>query len=142
MSHTNAPDKFRVSKSIVTMSFSVTPELYAQVLAWNRGLAPQSHDLREIMVEYLSFPAPPNPITPEVIAHVRKLNPPFARTRQFNFNIPVSTYPRLRGQLEERAAEENLTISAIMRRAVYEITRPHEPNMTATFDGWGDAKKR
>lgn len=43
-----------------------------------------------------------------------------------------------RTDLEDLAAEQHHTVSAILRRALYEYTKPDTPNPLATLDAWGD----
>jgi hypothetical protein len=60
------------------------------------------------------------------------------RTRSLSVSVPT---PELRQQLDNYASTRNLTVSAVVRRAAYEYTKPTEPNPTAIIDGWGDAPK-
>ena len=133
----------------MTMSFSVSPQLYAQVAQYCRtkdGERISSVALRQIVQEFLSYPSPANPITREVLLKVRDANPPFKRNRQLQFNLSVHallsphSFTTILQKLDERAEDEDITRSAVLRRAVYEITRPTEPDPMATYDGWGDAK--
>lgn len=143
----------------MTMSFSVSPQLYAQVSEYLRGkdkfaglrLTEKAYingeSLRQIVKEFLSYPSPANPITREVLIKARDAVPPFARNRQLQFNLSVHallsphSFTTILEKLDQRAEDENVTRSAILRRAMYEITRPENPDPLATYDGWGDANK-
>ena len=132
-------ETFRLSN---TISFSLSPELYAQLRAPitidnvfdkppTRGAV-----VRAGLLNFLKSP----PTAPDLTPILKTTNPPLPkRTRSLSVSIPSV---ELRQQLDDYANTHNLTASAVIRRAAYEQTKPTEPNPTATIDAWGDAEKR
>jgi hypothetical protein len=131
-------ETFRIS---TTVTFSLSPELYPQLRAPttidnvfekrpSRGAV-----TRLGLVAFLQAP----PTAPDLTPILKVTNPPLPkRTRSLSVSIPSL---ELRKQLDDYATANNLTASAVMRRAAYEYTKPIEPNPTATIDAWGDAPK-
>lgn len=132
-------ESFRLS---TTVSFSLSPELYAQLRAPTtidnvfekrptRGAV-----VRLGLASFLNSPPPAPDLTPLL----KTANPVLPkRTRSLSVSIPSV---ELRQQLDEYANTHNLTASAVIRRAAYEYTKSTEPNPIATIDAWGDAEKR
>ena len=135
-------ETFRLSN---TVTFSLSPELYAQLRAPTTidnifekrptrgavvrlGLASFLRDANKSLLQ-----------PPDLTPLLKTSNPPLPkRTRSLSVSITSS---ELRQQLDEYATAHNLTASAVLRRAAYEQTKPAEPNPTATIDAWGDAPK-
>jgi hypothetical protein len=132
-------ETFRLSN---TVTFSLSPELYAQLRAPTTidnifekrptrgavvrlGLASFLHDTNKSPPDLTPLLKTSNPLLPK-------------RTRSLSVSITSS---ELRQQLDDYANTHNLTASAVLRRAAYEQTKPAEPNPTATIDAWGDAPK-
>jgi hypothetical protein len=132
-------ETFRLSN---TISFSLSPELYAQLRApitidnvFNKPPT-RGAVVRAGLLNFLK--SPPN--APDLASLLKTANPQLPkRTRSLSVAI---TTPELRKQLDDYANTHNLTASAVLRRAAYEQTKPTEPNPVATIDAWGDAEKR
>ena len=116
---------------------SVTPQLHSRVT--------QTDDLpstlRRALHKFLSDPTPQaqrNPITREVLIKLRNQRIYPNRNRQITFNVPKET----KEEIKALATQEGLTMSAILRRAVYEYTKPNDEytdeNLLVMYDGWGD----
>jgi hypothetical protein len=108
----------------------------------NNNNAGLSHLLRTALAEFLAAPVPPPHLAP-----VFDLTLLPKRTRSVNLTIKPnqSDQPtQLRPTLDAYATTHNLTVSAVLRRAMYEYTKPLPPNQpdpTATLDAWGDSTK-
>jgi predicted DNA binding CopG/RHH family protein len=70
-----------------------------------------------------------------VLIQLRDTNAQITRNRQITFNVLKPT----REAIKALASKEGLTMSAILRRAIYEYTKPvGDDNLLAMYDGWGD----
>lgn len=117
----------RPSSSSITCT--VSPALYDQVLAFvqrehTSTSKAANHAIRLFMSAKLS---PPNPMP----------RPIQTRTRGLSATIKD---PQLFAELKAFADSQGLTVSAIVRRALYEYTLPETSDQTnpATADAWGD----
>lgn len=135
-------EPFRLS---TTISFSLSPELYAQLRApitidnvfdkpptrgavVRLGLVSFLHDANKSLIQ-----------PPDLTPLLKTAHPPLPkRTRSLSVSIPSA---ELRKQLDEYATAHNLTVSAVVRRAAYEYTKGTNPHPTATIDAWGDAPR-
>lgn len=78
---------------------------------------------------------PPNPVTREVLIKLRDTNAQIKRNRQITFNVLKTT----REEIKALAKQDGLTMSAVLRRAIYEYTKPEgDDDLLAMYDGWGD----
>ena len=111
---------------------SVTPQLYAQI---TNQLGRKEY--RTAIEAFLSAPRPTNPITREVLIRLRDEKVYPKRTLEITANVLKATQE----ELKSCATEEGVTVSAIVRRALYEYTKPETPNLVVMYDAWGDAKK-
>lgn len=111
---------------------SVSPQLYAQIT--NRL---DRKEYRAAIEAFLSAPRPTNPITREVLIRLRDERVYPKRTLEITANVPKPTQE----ELKSCATEEGVTVSAIVRRALYEYTKPESPDLVVMYDAWGDAKK-
>lgn len=131
-------ESFRLS---TTISFSLSPELYAQLRApttidnmFEKRLS-RGAVVRAGLIAFLHSP----PIAPDLTPILKIANPQLPkRTCSLSVSIPSL---ELREQLDNYANAHNLTASAVIRRAAYEYSKPSEPNPTATIDAWGDAPR-
>ena len=91
-------------------------------------------ELRTAVDNFL-YHQPPNPVTREVLIQLRDTNAQIKRNRQITFNVLKST----REEIKALATKEGVTMSAVLRRAIYEYTKPaDDDNLLAMYDGWGD----
>lgn len=92
---------------------------------------------RTAVLAYLSNPKPTSPLTRDLLIKLskEKLFP------NRNLQITVNVLKTTREELKARAGEEGVTMSAILRRALFEYTKTAEPDLVAMYDAWGDAKK-
>ena len=91
-------------------------------------------ELRTAVDDFL-YHQPPNPVTREVLIKLRDTNTQIKRNRQITFNVLKST----REGIKALATKEGITMSAVLRRAVYEYTKPaDDEDLLAMYDGWGD----
>lgn len=91
-------------------------------------------ELRTAVDNFL-YHQPPNPVTRDVLIQIRDTNAQIKRNRQITFNVLKST----REEIKTLATKEGITMSAVLRRAIYEYTKPAEDdNLLAMYDGWGD----
>lgn len=132
-------ETFRLS---TTVSFSLSPELYAQLrppITINNVFDKPPTRGAVVRLGLVSFLHSP-PTAPDLTPLLKTAHPPLPkRTRSLSVSIPSA---ELRQQLDDYANTHNLTVSAVIRRAAYEYTKGTEPNPTATIDAWGDAEKR
>jgi hypothetical protein len=107
---------------------SLTPQLHARVAHLKQP------ELRTAISAFLHN-QPPNPVTREVLIQLRDTNAQIKRNRQITFVMPEST----KAEVKALATQEGLTMSAILRRAIYEYTKPEiEDDILTMYDGWGD----
>ena len=107
---------------------SLTAHLYDRVAGLSQP------ELRTAVDNFLHH-QPPNPVTREVLIQLRDTNAQIKRSRQITFNVLKST----REEIKALATKEGLTMSAILRRAIYEYTKPAEDDdILVMYDGWGD----
>jgi hypothetical protein len=130
------PEPFRLS---TTVSFTMSPELYAQLRppitidnVFNKP-PKRGTNVRNGLIAFLANPPPCPDLAP-----LLKVAPMPKRVRLCSLAIPDAD---LRKQLNHYANTHGVTVSAVLRRAAYEYTKPAEPNPTATIDAWGDAPK-
>jgi hypothetical protein len=107
---------------------SISEHLYDRIADLNQT------ELRTAVDNFLHL-QPPNPVTREVLIQLRDTHAQIKRNRQITFNVLKST----REEVKALATKEGITMSAVLRRAVYEHTKPAEDdNLLAMYDGWGD----
>jgi predicted transcriptional regulator len=125
---------FRTSK-VVTVS--VSPQLHAQVatFAKSRRLS-ISAVCNQAVLEYLDT------YTFLRIHNIRDLLKATNNILPSRTNTLGTTmkHESVRADLENLAAEQGHTVSALLRRALYEYTKPEDatPDPLATLDAWGD----
>ena len=123
---------FRVSK---TVTVNLSSQLRAQVEAFAK-----SHQLSisavcyQSLLEYLDT---------HTFLRIHKIRDLLVATNNIlpvrNRSITTAMKQEsVRTNLETLAAEQGHTISTLLRRALYEYTKPDTPNPIATLDAWGD----
>ena len=117
-----------MAKHTAQIPCSVTKQLYDRVTDMSQP------ELRTAIDNFL-YHQPPNPVTREVLIQLRDTNAQITRNRQVTFNVLKPT----REAIKALAAKEGITMSAVLRRAIYEYTKPAgDDDLLAMYDGWGD----
>lgn len=113
-----------------TLSLELLEQIQARAKADTDSL---SSLLRTAIAEFLANPVPPPTLAPV-------FSPSMLPKRNRSIGLPIKS-PSLRLSLDTYAVTNNLTVSAVVRRAAYEHTKPNCPNPLATRDAWGDSPK-
>ncbi len=130
-----------MSNQITTLSATLSPELLDQVIAYrdahpefNQETAP----LIRIALKHFVDNPPHAPAREQLFRELRTAGKPLPkRNRVIGFTLSTS----LHAGVVRYATAHKITVSAAIRRAVYEYTKPTNPtqeNITAKVDGWCD----
>ena len=128
----------RNAKRTNIVTANITPQLFEQLqaytLAHHSTLATTIRDaLRNYLDHADTIVQPdnlPSLLTPTNLAQIE-------RTRTVGLTINPKRDPDLRDRLEIYALSNRYTASTIIRRAIYEHTKP-ATTVLATIDAWGD----
>lgn len=133
-----------MSNQITTLSATMSPELFGQVIAYrdanpefNQETAPL---MRDALQHFIDNPPDKStqPDREQLFRALRTAGKPLPkRNRVIGFTLSTS----LHVEMVRYATTHKITISAAIRRAVYEYTKPANPiqeNLTAKVDGWCD----
>lgn len=128
----------RNAKRTNIVTANITPQLFEQLqaytLAHHSTLATTIRDALRNYLDHADTIAPPDNLpsllTPDNIAQIE-------RTRTVGLTINPKRDPDLRDRLEIYALSNRYTASTIIRRAIYEHTKP-ATTVLATIDAWGD----
>jgi hypothetical protein len=136
-------DKLRLSNGVGAI---ITTDLYKQMEAHARkDHTPISTTICNALEHYLNNTDKLHPpanlrslVTPETLAR-------FRRDRTTNATVNPKTYPDLRDRLDIFAKANRLQASTVIRRAIYEYTKPTHPDFVpdpvVLLDAWGDRPK-
>lgn len=120
-----------------TLTVSVSPQLYAQVTTFARlRRLSVSAVCNQAVLEYLdTYTYLRTPNIRELFKATNNIPP--ARTN--NIGATMKHEPT-RTALENLAVGQGHTVSALLRRSLYEYTKPEDttPDPLATLDAWGD----
>jgi len=122
-----------MAKNTAQISCTITKQLHDRIA----HLDHQAETLRTALQDFLHN-QPQNPITRDVLIKLRDQRIYVTRNRQLTFNVPKT----IRDEAKALATQEGLTLSAILRRSIYEYTKPQDEyadsNLLPMYDGWGD----
>ncbi len=122
--NTKRSDRLRLSNSL---SCTVSAALYDQVTDYaKRNNTSVSKSANSALPLFMAVTLrPPTPL------------PRATQTRNRQISVSI-TDRNLRTELDLFAESQWVTVSAIIRRALYEYTLPQNPDPAATADAWGD----
>jgi hypothetical protein len=133
-----------MSNQTTTLSATMSPELFEQVIAYRDANPEFNQETAPLMRTALQQFAdnPPNksehPVREQLFRALRTAGKPLPkRNRVIGFTLNTALHERM----VHYANTHKITISAVIRRAVYEYTKPTnsaQENLCAKVDGWCD----
>jgi hypothetical protein len=139
-------DKFRMSNNIGVI---ITTPLYNQACAYaeanNTSISTTIRDALEHYLNNADTIKPPTEAQISTLRRTKEVTDRFQRDRTVNIVINPVKFPQLRDRLDIYARANQLMASTVLRRAIYEYTKPthtHTPDPVATLDGWIDTPIR